>query len=380
MADSNRRSMSLNNSQAGDVVVSSDPMSERLIADDTKDVESQQPGTEQVQPLPAWWNTVKIGALITVWYALSLGFGVYNKKTLNLIDVPWTLSTLQLCIGLFIFGPLWAFRLREFPRVSMKLVMAMFPLGVFHTLTHLAGVIGMGAGAVSSFQILKAAEPVLTCFLNVVIIQKVFRWYVYASIVPIVLGVGYSSMGSDNGMNALSVTGAMMSNLGSSLRGIYSKKFMDIRKNLMAADPDAPDDHLTPANMYALITIWAILISFPFCVWFELIEIASIWDSATEHPDVESADLIMNALFSGVFYYVYNEVAFNTLNQLHAVTHAIVNTVKRVIMILVTAAVLVEPLSLQFVIGATIGIGGVLLYSLAKQRDAKESAEAAAQQ
>ena len=40
MADSNRRSMSLNNSQAGDVVVSSDPMSERLIADDTKDVES----------------------------------------------------------------------------------------------------------------------------------------------------------------------------------------------------------------------------------------------------------------------------------------------------------------------------------------------------
>jgi len=337
--------------------------------------------------MPPWWASAKLAFLVGFWYALNLGYNIYNKQSLNLFKIPdpetgeypegtppmsWTLSTMQLACGLFIFGPLWGFGLRKPPNISMNTLVAMFPLGVFHALTHLAAVIALGAGHVSSFQILKAGEPLFTCFFSGVVMKKVFHWYVYVTILPIIAGVGYSAMGKTNGVNMLSFTGAMMSNLGSALRGIYSKVFMNKRKDAMAADPDMPDDHLTPSNMYALITIYAVLVSFPFVVFFEITEIANSWNGALGHHEIESSTLALNALSSGVFYYTYNEVAFITLANIHAVTHAVANTFKRIILIIATAIVFNEGFSKEKVIGSSIAIIGIFFYSLAKQRDAAD--------
>jgi len=291
---------------------------------------------------------------------------------LNMIDIPWTLSTMQLCTGLFIFGPMWAFRLRTPPNVSMQTLIAMFPLGVFHALTHLAAVVALGAGHVSMFQILKSAEPLFTCFFGGVIMRQVFPWYVYVTIIPIIAGVAYSAMGSndDGGVNMLSFTGAMMSNLGSSLRSIYSKIFMNKRKENMEANPDAPNDELTAANMYALITIWSILVSFPFAVWFEITEIADSWSESKDTYGVSSSTITLTGMSSGVFYYVYNEVAFVTLGKINAVSHSIANTFKRIILIILTAIIFGEKFTAQKIIGSIIAILGVFLYSLAKNKAA----------
>jgi len=349
-----------------------DDLKENLI---TVDHPSDQGETETTDELPAWFEAVKVLFMIAFWYALNLGYNVYNKATLNLISAPWTLSTMQLCLGLFIFGPLWGSGLRAPPNITMQKLLAMFPLGVFHALTHLSAVIALGAGHVSSFQILKAAEPLFTCFFSGVIMRKVFAWYVYLTIVPIIVGVGYSAMGNSNGVNMLSLTGAMMSNLGSALRGIYSKIFMNKRKEAMEADPDMEDDRLTAANMYALITIHAILVSFPFAVWFEIAEIASTWNESLDKHEISSTELTMNALASGVFYYTYNEVAFVTLSNIHAVTHAVANTFKRIILIVCTAIIFSEKPTTQFITGSFVAIAGVFAYSLAKLRAAKEAAK-----
>lgn len=338
----------------------------------TESLLPKQDGPAPAETKSTFFETFQVLFMITIWYALNLGYNVYNKKTLNLIDAPWTLSTMQLCTGLFIFGPLWAFRMRTPPNVSMQTLLAMFPLGVFHALTHLAAVVALGAGHVSMFQILKSAEPLFTCFFGGVIMRQVFPWYVYVTILPIMFGVAYSAMGGhgDGGVNMLSFTGAMMSNLGSSLRAIYSKVFMNKRKENMAANPDAPSDELTPANMYALITIWAILVSFPFAVWFEISELAASWSDAKETHEVSSQAITLSAMSSGVFYYVYNEVAFVTLNKVNAVTHSIANTFKRIILIIVTAIIFSEVFTAQKIIGSIVAIVGVFLYSLAKNKAA----------
>jgi solute carrier family 35 protein E1 len=353
------------------------------------DVQTHRASVDQddEEELPAWWETAKLMFLLGFWYALNLGYNIYNKKALNLFKVPnpdgtypegtppmsWTLSTMQMCTGLFIFGPMWGFGLRKPPNISMNTLVAMFPLGVFHALTHLAAVIALGAGQVSSFQILKAAEPLFTCFFSGVVMKKVFHWYVYLTILPIMAGVGYSAMGKSNGVNMLSFTGAMMSNLGSALRSIYSKIFMEKRKKAMAADPDMPDDELTASNMYALITIYGVLVSFPFVIFFELTEIAEAWSTSVDHHEISSSTLALNAIGSGVFYYTYNEVAFITLANIHAVTHAIANTFKRIVLIIATAIFFSEGFSKEKVIGSTIAILGVFLYSLAKQKDAADT-------
>lgn len=64
----------------------------------------------------------------------------------------------------------------------------------------------------------------------------------------------------------------------------------------------------------------------------------------------------------------FSEVAFYCLNAIHPVTHAVANTVKRVFLIAVSILVFGHKLTPLGSIGSAVAIGGVLLYSLAKQK------------
>jgi solute carrier family 35 protein E1 len=67
---------------------------------------------------------------------------------------------------------------------------------------------------------------------------------------------------------------------------------------------------------------------------------------------------------------------YMALDNVHPVTLAVGNTMKRVFIILASVVVFRNPISLQAGVGSAIGIGGVLLYSLAKQHyEAKEKRE-----
>lgn len=63
-----------------------------------------------------------------------------------------------------------------------------------------------------------------------------------------------------------------------------------------------------------------------------------------------------------------SEVAFYCLDAIHPVTHAVANTVKRVFLIAVSIVVFGHKLTPLGSIGSAVAIGGVLLYSLAKQK------------
>lgn len=65
---------------------------------------------------------------------------------------------------------------------------------------------------------------------------------------------------------------------------------------------------------------------------------------------------------------IFSEVAFYCLNAIHPVTHAVANTVKRVFLIGVSILVFGHKLTPLGSIGSAVAIGGVLLYSLAKQK------------
>ena len=75
-----------------------------------------------------------------------------------------------------------------------------------------------------------------------------------------------------------------------------------------------------------------------------------------------------NSLLAGAFYYLYNEVAFLALGRVNPVTHAIGNTVKRVVIIIASVIAFKTPISSLGIIGSAIAISGTLLYSLAKSK------------
>ena len=64
----------------------------------------------------------------------------------------------------------------------------------------------------------------------------------------------------------------------------------------------------------------------------------------------------------------YNEVSFYALNIVHPVTHALGNTLKRVVMITVSVLVLGHKFTPLGLVGCCTAIGGVLSYSVAKAK------------
>ena len=79
-----------------------------------------------------------------------------------------------------------------------------------------------------------------------------------------------------------------------------------------------------------------------------------------------------NLITSGLYFYLYNELATLTIKKTNAVTQSVANTAKRVIVIVGVAIVMGESLNPMKLIGCSIGIGGVFLYSVIDQLLAKK--------
>jgi solute carrier family 35 protein E1 len=71
-------------------------------------------------------------------------------------------------------------------------------------------------------------------------------------------------------------------------------------------------------------------------------------------------------LVCGLYYYAYNEIAFIVLDMLDPVGQAVGNTVKRVVVIIAGTIIFNKPLTTNGIIGSSVAIFGVLLYSLVK--------------
>ena len=70
--------------------------------------------------------------------------------------------------------------------------------------------------------------------------------------------------------------------------------------------------------------------------------------------------------WQGLFFYLYNEVAFLALGRVMPVTHAVANTMKRVVIVAATVIAFQTPITPLGAIGSGIALAGTLLYSLAK--------------
>jgi hypothetical protein len=81
--------------------------------------------------------------------------------------------------------------------------------------------------------------------------------------------------------------------------------------------------------------------------------------------------ILWNLLSSGVWFYLYNELATLTIKKTGAVTASVANTAKRVIVIVVVALAMGESLNPLKLVGCSIGIGGVFLYSVIDKLVAK---------
>jgi solute carrier family 35 protein E1 len=305
----------------------------------------------------SWVKTAKLGTLFFLWYALNIAYNITNKKVLNAVPLPWIQSTLSLWMGVPLVLFMWLTGVRKAPVLSSAEIGKMVPIAFMHALGHLAAVVSFAWGAVSFTQIVKAAEPVFTAGLSGIFLNQVFHPAVYAALVPVIGGVAIASLG-ELSFSAMAFMGAMISNITFAFRAILSKKILG-GKNF--------GQNMNASNIYAVMTIIAAILSTPLAIWKE----GAIFSSAIETAaasGVSSAYIYKNMILSGLCFFLYNEVAFQALDQVNAVTHAVANTIKRVAIILASVIIFGTPLTPIGILGSSVAISGVLLYSLLKNK------------
>merc|ERR1719401_1965247 len=125
-------------------------------------------------------------------------------------------------------------------------------------------------------------------------------------------------------------------------------------------------ENMDPSNVYAVLTIMATIMQIPMSLLIEgPSEMLKEFKAAYAKAGVQ---FLLWMLYSGFFYYMYNEVAFLALGKLDPVSHAVSNTMKRVVIIITSVIVFRTAVTPLGVAGSTIAILGTLLYSLAKNK------------
>lgn len=307
-------------------------------------------------------DSLVTGSYFALWYLFNIGYNIYNKQALNVLDYPWTIAAIQMATGIAYFVPLWILGLRKAPKLSFDDLKTLFPIALCHTGVHVGAVVALGAGAVSFAHIVKASEPVVTCLLNAIFIGEVLPLPVYLTLLPIIGGVAIASM-KELSFTFLALAAAMLSNVSSSARGVLSKKTMSGKKI---------GENLDAQNLYAVLTAMSTAILIPTFLAIEGTGFLSAFKNVVAGGDFTNKSLSLLLALGGATYYAYNEVAFLALGKVNPVTHAVGNTIKRVVIIVASVIAFKTPMSTGSIIGSSIAILGTLLYSLAMNATKKK--------
>jgi len=319
-------------------------------------------GADEAESKSIFWNeTVELGVLFGLWYWGNTYYNLYNKKALNLLGgakggLVWSVACMQLITGVLWVVPLWLLGIRAAPQMTAENWKQIAPIGLFSAGAHGGSVVALGAGAVSFGQILKACEPAFSAVNEIIFLGEVQAWQVYLTLIPIIGGVAFASL-KELSFSWLAVIAAMLANESAALKAVFGKSVMK--------QPWAKA--MGPANQYGVVNLISVLCTLPVVLGLEVPKMQQSWDSALKKGAMPK-DIYTYTLLSGFAFYLYNEVSFMALSKVSPITHSVANTLKRVVIIVVSCIYFRTPMTTEGMVGSGIAILGTLLYSLAKQK------------
>jgi len=294
-------------------------------------------------------------SFFALWYLGNYYYNISNKLALKAAGgatgFPLTISALQLGIGSLYGIFLWlAPDARTKPSVTMDDIIKMLPVAFCYAGAHSASVFSFSAGSVSFGQIVKAAEPAFAAVLSQFVYNKPVSKAKWLCLPIVIGGVILASVNElDFAWSAL--ISACIANMFAAVRGNENKKLMET---------EGLKDRLgSVGNQFCVTSVLGFLLSIPFVLWKEGGRMGDFIQLFKTTPALRS-----NLIASALWFYGYNEVSTMTLKKTNAVTQSVANTAKRVIVIVGVALVLGESLDFMKLLGCSIGIGGVFLYSI----------------
>jgi len=300
-----------------------------------------------------------------LWYFFNVQYNVINKKLLNTIAAPWAVSWIQLAAGIPIAMLMWGTGFVQKPKVNKDDILKLAPVGAAFAAGQVCTVASLGAVAVSFTHVVKALEPAVNAVASALILGQVFHPMVYASLAPVFLGVALASS-SELSFTMFGFLTAMASNFFFVTRNVLATKF--------GSTGDMGEDKTTrKTNQLAVLTFVAAAVLFPVALLLPggLLSFSGACQAAISKGATASSIAYMTAA-SGFYFFMYQLSSFWVLSCVPPITHSVLNTLKRVVIIIVSIVVFRTPVTAQSAAGTATAIGGVLLYSLTKAHYAKK--------
>ncbi|CAN4103467.1 unnamed protein product [Withania somnifera] len=209
----------------------------------------------------------------------------------------------------------------------------------------------MSKVAVSFTHIIKSGEPAFSVLISSLLLGETFPLPVYLSLLPIIGGCALAAVTELN-FNLTGFMGAMISNLAFVFRNIFSKKGMKGKS-------------VGGMNYYACLSMMSLLILTPFAIAVEGPQVWALgWQNAVSQI---GPNFVWWMVAQSVFYHLYNQVSYMSLNEISPLTFSVGNTMKRISVIVSSIIIFQNPIQPVNALGAAIAIFGTFLYSQAKQ-------------
>ncbi|KAG2333145.1 hypothetical protein Bca52824_004325 [Brassica carinata] len=238
----------------------------------------------------------------------------------------------------------------ETPKTDFDFWKTLFPVAVTHTIGHVAATVSMSKVAVSFTHIIKSGEPAFSVLLPRFLLGENFPTSVYLSLITIIGGCALSALTELN-FNMIGFMGAMISNLAFVFRNIFSKKGMKGKS-------------VSGMNYYACLSMLSLLILTPFAI---VVEGPQMWiDGWQKALSNIGPQFVWWVAAQSVFYHLYNQVSYMSLDQISPLTFSVGNTMKRISVIVSSIIIFRTPVQPVNALGAAIAILGIFLYSKAK--------------
>lgn len=208
-------------------------------------------------------------------------------------------------------------------------------------------------GSVSLVQIIKSLEPVTTFVLSAGILKMKCSIPLFVSIIFVVMG-SVVTFCSDSSHNRNSFLLAFTSNLMMPLRNVLMKSAADSSSHTLE------NQQPTGFMMFSLISALGSSLVGAITVTTSLI-------TGTGH--ILADTMVWNRIFlSSGFFFAYNGSSFVVLNKADAITHSVLNIVKRYFNILCNVALFSTDFTTQTATGLLISAVGLLMFTMVKMK------------
>mmetsp|Transcript_41161 Transcript_41161/g.131737 ORF Transcript_41161/g.131737 Transcript_41161/m.131737 type:complete len:357 (+) Transcript_41161:322-1392(+) len=298
--------------------------------------------------------------LIVSWYLSNIGVILLNKYLLSIYGFKFPIFLTMLHMIACSLMSYAVSLLGLVPRQSVrsgKQFMKIVVLSCVFCLSVVGGNISLRYIPVSFNQAIGATTPMFTALFSVLILGKVETKETYLALVPVVVGIVLAS----NSEPLFHLTGFLVCMSATAARALKSV----LQGLLLSSDVDK----LNSMNLLLYMAPVSVVVLLPFVALMESNPIGQVVANMKESPHF----LVLLFLNCFMAYFV-NLTNFLVTKHTSALTLQVLGNAKGVVAVVVSILIFRNPVSATGMVGYTITVFGVIMYSEAKKRTGKQAA------